>query len=325
MAEMAQAGASTRSRARIVAAFAAIYLIWGTTFLAIRVAVETIPPFLMAGLRFFLAGAAMFVFLLSRGERIPAARHWRTALITGGLMLLGGIGLISYAEQRIPSGLAGLMAAFIPIWITSFEWLIFRGKRPGAQTLIGLAVGFGGAILLFAPSVDARSGADLPDMLIALAGTLCFALGSLVARRAATPQAVAQSDPVSARPRRAAPESGAMGTALEMLAGGALLLVFSAALGEPARLNISAVSTRSLIALAYLTVFGSIITYTAYLWLLRTVEPAVVSTNFYVNPVVAVVAGWLVLGETITPAMGVAAAVIVLGVAIMTTPLPRKR
>lgn len=297
----------TQGNAKIVAAFLAIYLIWGTTFLAIRIAVETIPPFMTAGLRFFLAGGAMLPLLLARGGRFPNPAQWRAATIAGGLMMAGGIGLLTYAETRIPSGLAALMVATIPIWITIIAWLGFGGPRPGTQTFLGLALGFAGAALLFAPALGSGDGEyDLVGMGSVSLGAFIFACGSVYSRRAPLPA------------------DSRISTASQMLAGGTLLLLISALVGEPLRLDAAAVSTWSLLALAYLIVIGSIIGYTAYLWLLKTVDPAKVSTNFFVNPVVAVVAGALVLGEAVTLPMVVAAAVILVGVAVITTTPPRQ-
>jgi drug/metabolite transporter (DMT)-like permease len=305
---MADTTPSTPPRFKILAAFLAIYVIWGTTFLGIRIAVETIPAFMMAGLRFTLAGGIMLAALLAGGGRFPRPIHWRSALIVGGLMLAGGIGLLSYAEQRIPSGLAALVVTTIPIWIALFEWLIFRGGRPGLQTFAGLGIGFVGAALLFAPALrGAAGGYDLVGMGIVLLGAMIFALGSLASRRV----------PVPADSR--------IGTAAEMLAGGALLLIISLLSGEPARFSAAAVSTRSMLALAYLVAFGSVVGYTAYLWLLKTVDPSIVGTNFYVNPVIAVFVGWLVLDETVTPGMIVAAGVIFLGVAVTSIRLPSRK
>ncbi|HEX5502000.1 MAG TPA: EamA family transporter [Thermomicrobiales bacterium] len=305
MTVAAHTDTSRGTRATIVAAFLAIYLIWGTTFLGIRIAVETIPPFLMAGLRFVLAGGVMLPVVLARGGRFPSPRHWRSAAIGGGLMLAGGIGLVSVAERRIPSGLAALMVATIPVWITLLEWLGCGGQRPGAQVFLGLGLGLAGAALLFAPAGGMEAGDDLAGLGIALLGALFFALGSLYSRRA----------PLPADTR--------VGTASEMLAGGLLLLLVSLLVGEPAHLDAAAISTRSLGALAYLIVLGSIVGYTAYLWLLKTVEPAKVATNFYVNPVIAVLVGWLVAGEAVTATMLAAAAVILLGVAVINAAPPR--
>ena len=306
MPEPMHTGPAPAPKINIVAAFLAIYLIWGTTFLAIRIAVETIPPFMMAGLRFFLAGGVMLPIALARGGRFPSLRHWRSAAIVGGLMLVGGIGLLSLAERRLPSGLAALVVATIPIWITLFEWLGFRGKRPSIQTFTGLGLGFAGAALLFVPALDTKAGTyDLRGMGIVFVGAMLFAIGSLYSRRAPLP------------------EDTRISTASEMLAGGFLLLLVSLLASEPARLDVAAISMRSILALAYLTVFGSIIGYTAYLWLLKIVEPAKVGTNFYVNPIIAVLVGGVVAGETVTLPMVIAAAVILLGVAVITTTLPR--
>lgn len=296
-------GGNDKRTIKVIVAFLTIYLIWGTTFLGIRIAVESIPAFMMAGLRFLLAGGVMLLLLLAQGGRFPSLRHWRSATIAGGLMLAGGIGLLSFAEQRIPSGLAALVAATIPIWITLFEWLGFGGKRPSAQTFIGLGAGFAGAVLLFAPALaGAVGGYDLPGMAIVLLGAMIFAVGSLYSRRAPLP------------------EDNRIATASEMLMGGLLLLSISLLAGEPARFSASAVSVRSMLALAYLIVFGSILGYTAYLWLLKTVDPAKVGTNFFINPVIAVFAGWLAAGEPVTAQMLIAAGVILFGVALIVMP-----
>lgn len=294
------------TKLKIVAAFLAIYVIWGTTFLGIRIAVETIPAFTMAGLRFFIAGGLMLLILLARGGRLPSLLHWRSAVIVGGLMLVGGIGLVSYAEERIPSALAALVVATIPIWITLFSWLVFGGKKPSLQIFTGLGLGFIGAVLLFAPALTTKTNNEqLGGMAIVLLGALIFSIGSLYSRRAPLP------------------EDTRISTASEMLTAGILLLIVGVLTGEPARLDVASISLRSVLALAYLTVFGSIIGYTAYLWLLKTVEPAKVSTNFYVNPVIAILVGGLVADEKVTLPMLIAATIILLGVAVINTRLPR--
>lgn len=214
---------SQATKLNIGIAFLAIYLIWGTTFLGIRIAVETIPAFLMAGLRFFFAGGLMMVILLVRGGHFPSLRHWRSAAIAGGLMLVGGIGLVSFAEERISSGLAALVVATIPIWITLFGWLGSGGKKPSSQIFTGLGLGFVGIILLFAPSLDADKD-QLGGMGIVFIGAMFFAMGSLYSRRA----------PLPADTR--------MSTASEMLAAGILLLGVSLLSGEPSRLDIAEIS-----------------------------------------------------------------------------------
>lgn len=296
-------GMNSPSQVKIVIAFLAIYLIWGTTFLGIRFAVETIPAFMMAGLRFFSAGGVMMVILLVQGGRFPTLRQWRSAVIVGGLMLVGGIGLVSFAEERISSGVAALVVATIPVWITLFAWIGFGSKKPNAQTFTGLGLGFLGTILLFAPTIDTDND-QLAGMGIVFIGTMLFATGSLYSRRAPLPK------------------DTRMSTASEMLAAGIMLMGVSLLSGEPSRLDVGSISLRSILALIYLTIFGSIIGYTAYLWLLKTVEPTKVSTNFYVNPVIAVLMGWLVADEDVTLFMIIATIVILLGVAVINIKLP---
>jgi drug/metabolite transporter (DMT)-like permease len=284
---------------KVVAAFAAIYLIWGTTYLAIRVGVETIPPFMMAGVRYVLAGGVVMAVLLARGVSLPRRLHWRTALVVGGLMLVGGNGLLTLAEQQVASGLAALIVATAPMWMALLEWLAFRGKRPSAQVAAGLAIGFAGIALLIDPSQ--LSGKDLVGVGVVLAATLFWAIGGLYSRRAPTP------------------DNTLMGVAAEMLVGGLSLLVLSAVTGEPARLDLQAVSLNSVLAMLYLGVFGSIVGYTAFIWLLKTVDPAKVATNAYVNPVIAVFLGWLVLGEVVTLQTVIAMGIILIGVLVINT------
>ena len=291
---------------KIVIAFLVVYIVFGTTFLGIRIAVETIPAFMMTGLRLILAGGLMLPVLMMQGARFPSLLHWRSAAIVGGLMLVGGLGLLSYAEERIPSGLAALVVTTVPIWVTLFEWLVFGGKRPTMQVFVGVMLGFIGAVLLFLPALDTSGGEDQRiGMGIVLAGAIIFAVGSLYSRRA---------------PRA---DDARMSTASEMLAGGVMLLIVSVLVGEPSRLDLAAVSLRSIVALIYLALFGSIIAYTAFLWLLKTVEPTKATTNFYVNPVVAVFVGWLAADEEVTLTMIIAAVVILLGVAVIQSRLPR--
>ena len=291
---------------QIVIAFLVVYIVFGTTFLAIRIAVETIPAFMMTGLRLLIAGGLMMPVLIWQGQRFPTLIHWRSAVIVGGLMLVGGLGLLSYAEERISSGLAALVVTTVPIWVTLFGWLIFGGERPTLEASVGVGIGFVGAILLFLPAIDGSAEQDqLIGMGLVLAGAITFALGSLYSRHA---------------PR---PDDARMSTAAEMLAGGVMLMVVSVVIGEPSRLDVDAVSLRSSLALLYLAIFGSIISYTAFLWLLKTVEPTKATTNFYVNPVVAVFAGWLVVDEEVTLLMIIAAGVILLGVAVIQSRLPR--
>lgn len=288
-------------RAHLVLGFAAVYLLWGSTYLAIRFAVASFPPFLMAGTRHLTAGVLLFTFLRLRGVAVPPpeARHWRSALIIGGLLLLGGNGLVSWAEQRVPSGLAALIVASVPLWMALVQGVQKR-RRPRAAILVGLFVGLAGLVLLVMPGrlgggghVDSLGAAAL------LLAALSWVLGSLYSRKAILPS------------------STLLAIAIEMIAGGALLWIVGLAVGEGADFHASAVTARAVLSLGYLIVFGSLIGFSAYIWLLRVSTPARVTTYAYVNPIVAVLLGWAFGGEALTLRIGIAAAAIVGAVAII--------
>ena len=287
------------SRARVLAAFAAVYVLWGSTYLAIRFGVETIPPFLLAGTRHLTAGILLYVWLRSRGAARPDRVHWKSAFAVGGLMLLGGNGLVTWAEQRVPSGIAALIVASVPIWMNVFE-AIERRRRPGPVLIAGLVLGIAGIALLVAPAgLGGRAHVDPLGALALLAAALCWSFGSLYARRAPLPSATLTA------------------TAMEMIGGGTLLWVVGLVAGEGARLHVAAVSGKSALSLGYLVVFGSLLGFTAYVWLLKSTTAARVSTYAYVNPVVAVALGALLAGERITLRVVVATAVIVGSVALI--------
>lgn len=289
------------SRGRVALAFAAVYVLWGSTYLAIRFGVETIPPFLMAGTRHLTAGLLLYVWMRSRGTPRPSAKHWGSAAIIGGLMLLGGNGLVTWAEQRVPSGLAALIVASVPIWMAVFDGLEKRA-RPGAAVIAGLLLGLSGIALLVAPGRFAGNGhVDPLGALALLTASLCWSFGSLYSRRATLPASTFTA------------------TGMEMIAGGAWLWIAGLLFGEGSRLHLSAISTRSAVSLGYLVVFGSLIGFTAYVWLLKVTTPARVSTYAYVNPIVAVVLGTLFAGEVITARIAIAALVIVGAVALIIT------
>lgn len=278
-------------------AFAAIYLIWGSTYLAIRVAIETMPPFLMAGLRFLLAGAVLYTFLAARGAPRPSRAHWRSALIAGSLMLVVGNGLVVWAEQSVPSGLAAVLVALMPLWMVSMTWA--RGEpAPSGKVLVGLALGIAGVALLVRPW-DAGAEVPLLGGLAVVTASLGWAAGSLFARRAPLPRSPFQA------------------TALEMLAGGAVLMVVSGAAGEWGRADLGAVSLESGLAFLYLAGAGSIVALSAYVWLLTQTTPARISTYALVNPAVAVALGFLLAGEPVSLATLTAAAVILAAVGLI--------
>ncbi|HEX6307669.1 MAG TPA: EamA family transporter [Longimicrobiales bacterium] len=293
--------ATAPSRAKIIAAFAAVYIIWGSTYLAILYAIETLPPFLMAGTRFLAAGGLLYGWSIVRAPRRPTRPEWSAALIIGALLLLGGNGAVVWAEQSVPSGVAALLVAITPCWMVLLDWVWHGSARPGIRTVLGLLLGFGGIVLLIGPSALTGAGqVPVAGAGVLLFGSLCWATGSIYSRRAP------------------APAGGLLFTGMQMLCGGALLIGAGAVTGELSRLDPAGVSLRSLLALGYLLVFGSIIGFSAYVWLLRVSTPARVATYAYVNPVVAVLLGWAIAGEALTLRMGAAALIIIAGVALIT-------
>lgn len=288
-------------RAEIALAFAAIYVIWGSTYLAIRFAIETVPPLLMAAVRFLVAGSLLYAWLRWRGAARPAPVHWRAAAVVGACMLLGGNGAVVWAEQRVPSGVTALLVAMVPLWMVLLDWARPGGRRPTLTVVTGLALGLAGLLLLVGPEqVLGGEHVDHAGALMLAFGCLAWSLGSVYSRHA----------PLPASPQLA--------TAMEMLAGGALLLAAAALRGELPQVELAAVSARSLLAIAYLVVFGSLVAFSAYIWLLRQTTAARVSTYAYVNPVVAMLLGWAFAGEPLAPRTLLAAAVIVGGVVLIT-------
>ncbi|HEX6587899.1 MAG TPA: drug/metabolite exporter YedA [Longimicrobiales bacterium] len=294
------------SRGKLVAAFAAVYLIWGSTYLAIRFALETLPPFLMAGARFLTAGAIVYGWMMASGAEHPTRTNWRDGLIVGGFLLLGGNGGVVWAEQFVASGIAALLVATLPIWMVLFDWLRGSGRKPTGRVATGIALGFAGLVVLVGPQSLGSGGVPMLPALALVLASVSWAWGSLYSRGAVQP-----SSPM-------------MATALQMLCGGALLVVAGSLTGEWADFDPGAASLRSVLALFYLMVFGSIIGYSAYIWLLRHASPAHVSTYAYVNPVVAVFLGWLLADEPITARILTAAAIIVAGVAVIVSAPARK-
>jgi drug/metabolite transporter (DMT)-like permease len=285
-----------------VVAFATIYLIWGSTYLGIRVAIESMPPFLMAATRFLVAGTILFAFLKLRGAAWPTPRQWLANAIIGTLLLLGGNGLVVWAEQYVPSGITALLIGVGPLFIVLTEWAWPGGSRPSAITLGALLLGFVGVTWLAAPWETAEAGAvPLRGIVAILGACVSWALGSIYSRHAkhgATPFVAA---------------------ALQMLGGGAALTIVAALHGDFPRLDLAAITVRSWVAFAYLTVFGSLIAFSTFVWLMKHSTPARVSTYAYVNPIVAVFLGWLLLHEPIGPRTLVAAIIIVAAVAVITT------
>ena len=294
----------TRSRLLILLAFAAVYLIWGSTYLAIRYAIETLPPFLMAGTRFLSAGAILFTWALISGESIRASlSQWPRAFMLGALLLLCGNGGVTWAEKYIASGLAALLIASEPLWVVMLNWVISR-RRPNGKVLVGVLIGLAGVALLIGDGlrgVEAGSMMSLVGSGVVILSSLAWAAGSVYSSR----------KPIQA--------STLMASGMQMLAGGSLLFLFGLGAGDFEKLNLANASWVSLVAFAYLALFGSLVAFTAYSFLLRNVTPARAATYAYVNPVVAVLLGWLIAGEPVTLRVFLAATIIVGSVALITT------
>ncbi|HVX89037.1 MAG TPA: EamA family transporter [Gemmatimonadales bacterium] len=294
-------------RGRILIAFAIVYLVWGSTYLGIRVAVETIPPFLLAATRSLFAGAILFAFARWRNRNTapapqrPSASHWRTAFIMGFLMFVMGNALLSWAETRIDSGLAALIVGAIPLWVVVMARLTPYGPRREItlQKFVGVVVGIAGLGMLVWPG-SASAGVRMDPLAIGLLmlGSLGWSWGTVI-----SPQLAHTSDKLE-------------GSAMTMLAGGAMILIPAALKGEFTQLHPELISARSIAAWAYLVVFGSMIAYSAYVYLVASCEASTVATYALVNPIVAVFLGWLFVGEVVTARMVTATFVIVAGLAL---------
>jgi len=293
-------------RLRLVIAFACVYLIWGSTYLAIRIAIETIPPFLMAGVRFVIAGLILLAWARLRGAAWPSGVEWRTATIVGVLLLVGGNGGVVWAELTVPSSLAALIVAAVPIVTVALDWMRPSGKRPGRATILGLITGFAGVAILVNPFARDAARVNPLGAAALLFATVTWSAGTIYGRDARTAKA-----PL-------------MAAGANMLAGGAGLLLLGLLVGELPSLRLDAISTRSAVAIVYLTLVGAVVGFTAFFYLMRNTTPAKSTTYAYVNPVVALILGAVVLDEPLTPRILLATAIIIAGV-IMITTLPHLR
>jgi drug/metabolite transporter (DMT)-like permease len=289
---------TTRPRALAVAgALAIVYVLWGSTYLGNALAIETLPPLLMASVRFLVAGAILYALsgLGRGGAPRPTAQHWVAAVITGGPLFVLGNGGIVWGQQTVPSGIAALIVASVALWITILD-RVFFGHRLGKAAVAGLVLGFGGVALLV--ESGGAAGADSVGTLVVVLGSIGWAAGSLLSRGAVLP-------------------SGLRGPAMQMLAGGVLLGVAGTAAGELGDVHLDAISFRSAAGFAYLVVFGSIVGFSAYAWLLRSTRTSLVATYAYVNPVVAVLLGWAFLGEDLSARTLVAGTIVVASVVLI--------
>jgi drug/metabolite transporter (DMT)-like permease len=290
---------------RLVSAFALVYIIWGSTYLGIKVALESMPPFFMVGARFLVAGLVMYGWTHLRGAPRPEPRHLLSTFILGILLLGFGTTGVVLAERSLPSGLVSLLVAMVPFFIVLFDWLRPSGKAPTMHIIFGVLLGIGGLAFLLGPSKFAAGGIDLGALLCVTVGSMGSAAGALYSRSAKLPSSQLQT------------------AGLEMLFAGIVLLLISFAAGEFSLVQHTSFSERSLWALAYLVVFGSMVAFSAYVWLLKEVHPSRVATYAYVNPVVAVLLGWSMAGESITIQTVFGAAIILSSVWLITQS-PRK-
>ena len=307
-------GHGRSSTLSVALALGTVYIVWGSTYLAIAYVVETLPPIMAGGVRFTVAGSLLLAFLLAqawwRRRRAPESRltrprliEWRTAAIVGTFLLLGGNGLVSVAEQKIPSSIAAVIIATVPIWMNLGEAVMTR-RMPSLLAIGGLGVGLVGVAILLLPS-EGIDAIDPVGVVIVMCSALAWTAGSLYARRAPLPA------------------NQLMGSGMEQLVGGGVMLAVAVVLGEYASLEPGSVSTESLLGLAYLIVFGSLIAFTAYVWLLEHAPISTVATYAYVNPVVAVFLGVLFRDEPLTPRILLAAALIIGAVVAMVSGRPR--
>ena len=288
-------------KAKTWTALLIVYVVWGSTYLAIRIAIETLPPFLMGGVRFLIAGGALYAWAVRRGDQTndrPGRDEWRSAAIVGAGLFLGGNGGVVFAESRIASGVTAVLVATLSLWLPLLAW-IFYGERPSRLAMIGLPLGFGGVALLIGPFET--SGIDPVGAGACLLASLSWSAASLYSRHAKLPARTTVS------------------TGMQMLTGGVWMILAGVLIGELGDVRPASFSTASLGALGYLIVAGSLGAFTAYAWLIRHAPTSLVATYAYVNPVVAVVLGWAVAGEPITMRMVVAGAIIIVALVLIAT------
>jgi drug/metabolite transporter (DMT)-like permease len=286
----------------IWAAILILYVVWGSTYLAIRVAVGTIPPFVMGAIRFSIAGTIMIVaaLVVSRGALArPTRRELRDATIIGTCLMFGGMGLVSYAEQTVPSGIAGVLIALMPMWVAVYERVFFGARLP-ALAMIGIGLGIVGVVVLVGQGLAADSRLDPLGLGLLLASPMAWAAGATFAAHGAR-----------------LPSNPILATGLEMFSGSLVLVVAALASGELAAFRPERLTADSILATGYLTVVGSLVAFTAFVWVIRHAPLPLVTTYAFVNPVIAVFLGWLLLHEVVDAVQLVAGGVIVAGVALI--------
>lgn len=282
-------------KTKLWTALIALYIVWGSTYLAIRFAVETMPAFLHAAIRFLISGAILFIWRRAAGDAVPTKANWKSTAIVGTLLLLGGNGLVALAEKNIPSGIAALVISTSPFWLVLFESLRAGGTKPNWQSIFGLIIGFSGVFLLIGPADITGSSQhfNTSSVIMLLIAPFLWSFGSIYARGADMPK------------------STLMSTGMQMLAGSVSLFIVSVITGELHGFSFAAVSTRSWLGLIYLITFGSLVGFVAFGWLLHNAPVSLTSTYAYVNPVVAVFLGWLLANEELNSRVVLASAIII--------------
>src|SRR6202166_2610038 len=297
-----------RATWKTLLAFAIIYFVWGSTFLAIRVGVREVPPLILAAMRFFVAGVVLYVWMIARGERSPSGREWRSACLLGIVIFVMDYGLLFWAEQRVPSGIAAVMLATIPVFMALSEIIFLRTQTLTIRLVLALLIGIGGVAGLMSRSVN-LGGAPIDKMgaVALIFASISWSVASALTRKLTLPA------------------SKVMSSGAQMLAGGVFLAVTAAALGEFRNFHPWSVSREVWFALLYLIVAGSIVGFTAYVWLIHHESPTKVGTYAYVNPIVAVLVGYFLGGEALSLRTILGTVFVLIGVVVITTTRAKKR
>lgn len=291
----------------VVVALLSVYIVWGSTYLGIKIAIETFPPFLMAGIRFIIAGALLYGFVVIKEKKHPKLIEWRDTTIIGTLLLLGGNGLVVIAEKTIPSSIAAIVIATVPLWMIVIAWLLKSQIIPNRSTLIGTLIGFVGVVILMFPSYQEHLHFDTFGLLLTLLAAILWSLGSIYSQKATLPSSVMLS------------------TAMQMLSGGLVLIIVATLFGEWQQFHVEMLSSRSLFALTYLVLIGSLVGFSAYVWLLKNASPYLASTYAFVNPIVALFLGYVFADEVLSVKALIATALIISAVVMITFSKAKKR
>jgi drug/metabolite transporter (DMT)-like permease len=296
----ANLSAEFKSTFTIVIALLSVYIIWGSTYLGIKIAIETFPPLLMAGIRFTIAGALLYGYVIVKERKYPKLIEWRDTTIIGTLLLLGGNGLVVIAEQSIPTSIAAIIIATVPLWMIVIGWMMKSQTKPNRSTLFGTVLGFCGVAILMYPSHQENLHFDLFGLFLTLLAAILWSLGSIYSQKATLPS------------------STMLSTAMQMITGGLVLVMVGTFAGEWQHLNPEAFSSRSFFALMYLIFFGSLLGFSAYVWLLQNVSPYLASTYAFVNPIVALFLGYFFADEVLSFKALIATVFIISAVVIIT-------